>query len=191
VLGRRAVIVFLGLLLTGCAVSETRSIVDKEHLPATRYQKVALFIEGVDEPERTAAEQIVLSTFQSAGLNTESALAFFAKRGQLSDQAKASIIQKQFDAVLYLKVVQKGIAEELVPNARSDGQYIVYKLGIVNFGAEIPEGLIIKPDGSVYSNHPIRAADRRVFSIAGAGLVRRRGPCWRGANSTVAARPDR
>ena len=149
-LGRRAVIVFLGLLLAGCAVSETRSIVDKEHLPATKYQKVALFIEGVDEPERTAAEQIVLSTFQSAGLNTESALAFFAKRGQLSDQAKASIIQKQFDAVLYLKVVQKGIAEELVPNARSDGQYIVYKLGIVNFGAEIPEGLIIKPDGSVY-----------------------------------------
>jgi peptidoglycan hydrolase-like protein with peptidoglycan-binding domain len=40
-------------------------------------------------------------------------------------------------------------------------------------------------------NHPIRAAGRRAFSMAGAALVRRRGPCWRGANSTGAARPDR
>jgi type II restriction/modification system DNA methylase subunit YeeA len=54
---------------------------------------------------------------------------------------------------------------------------------------QIEMGAALLP--SLNRNHPIRAADRRVFSIAGAGLVRRRGPCWRGANSTVAARLDR
>ena len=146
---RIAIFVLAGFL-AGCAVSETRSIVSKGDLPSSKYRKIALFIEGMPEPERSAAEQIVISALQKAGINVASGTALFASRRQLTEEAKANIVQKEFDALLYFTVVQKGMAEELVPNTRSDGRFLIRNLGIVNYGEELPDGYIVKPDGSVY-----------------------------------------
>ena len=58
-----------GLLPSGCAASETRSIVGKDDLPASTYKKVAVLIENLDEAEPSAAEQIVVAAPQRAGID--------------------------------------------------------------------------------------------------------------------------
>jgi hypothetical protein len=143
-------ILLIAVCVSGCASSETRSIVSKDDIPATKYKKVALFIENLDEPERSAAERTVVSTLQNAGVNAVGGPDVFKGRGALSEQAKANIVQKQFDAVLYLTVEQRGVIEELIPNAFFDGQVIQYNLGIVTVGHNITDLHVIKPDGSVY-----------------------------------------
>jgi hypothetical protein len=140
---------FAGFDTRGVA-SETRSAVSTQDLRSGKYRNVAIFIEGVGEPERSAAEQSVISTLQAAGLNPASAVTLFAERGNLTEQAKANIVQKEFDSVLYWTIVQKGVVEELVPNARSDGRFLISNLGMVNFGEDLPAGYTVKPDGSVY-----------------------------------------
>jgi hypothetical protein len=136
--------------LLGCASSETRSVVSKDDIPVSKYKKVALFIENLDEADRSAAEKTVVSTLQNAGVNAVSGSDVFKGRGELSEKAKASIVQKQFDAVLYLTVEQRGIIEELIPNAFFDGQMIQYNLGILTVGHDMTDLHVIRSDGSVY-----------------------------------------
>jgi hypothetical protein len=142
---------FVSSLLAGCAASETRSLVNKDDIPASKYKKVAIFIENLDEAERPAAEKIVVAALQNAGVNAASGPDIFKGRGtKLSEKAKASIVQKEFDAIIYLTVVEKGLVEELIPNAFFDGQMVQYNLGIMTVGHDLTDMYIIKSDGSVY-----------------------------------------
>jgi hypothetical protein len=105
----------------------------------------------LNQPESQAAEQIVIATFQKAGVNAESGGDLFARRGILTEQAKARVIQKEFDAVIYLTVLEKGIFEEIVPNAWSDGQTITYNvLGLLAVSHNVTDMYVIRPDGTVY-----------------------------------------
>lgn len=149
-------IVAFALLLAGCAASETSSLVSKDDIPAGKYKKIAVFIENLNESEQTAAEKIVVSTFQNSGVNATSGSAVFTGRGKLSEKAKAAIVQNEFDAVLYLKMVEKGVTEEVVSGASHNGGMIVFQKAIIpgfnaSFATDIgTDGYILKPDGSVY-----------------------------------------
>ena len=147
-------LVILGLSLVGCASSETRSLVNKDDLPASKYKNVAIFIENLEEAERLGAEQIVLSALQNSGINAVSGQETLKRRGAaLTENAKAALIQKQFDAVMYVRVAQKGQIEELIPNAYFDGQMVqINVLGIATVGHNLTDLYIIKPDGSVYQS---------------------------------------
>jgi hypothetical protein len=154
-LGRFASHLPIALLLAACAQSETRSVVSADDLPASKYHNVAIFIENVDESQAATAAQMVISTFRNSGVNARSGSDAFEGRSKLTEVAKAKIIQSEFDAVLYLTVVQEGLTEELVPDAHSDGQVITFykNLGIMgaSFTTDIGvENFIVKPDGSVY-----------------------------------------
>lgn len=138
------------LLLAACAASETRSLVSSGDIPASKYKKVAVFIENLEDSERPAAEQIVVTTLRNAGVNAVSGPDVFKKRGKLSEQIKASIVQKEFDAVLYLTVIEKGPVDEMVPNAFFDGQMINYDFGIMAVGHNVTDMYTIGQDGRVY-----------------------------------------
>jgi hypothetical protein len=147
----RGFAVMVAVLLLGCATSETRSAVSASDVPASKYKKIAVFIENLDEVERPAAEQIVSSTLHEMGIDAVSGPAIFDGRSPgLSEAAKASIVQSNFDAVLYLKVAEKGLSEERVENASSDGQTIVYNFGILHLGHNWTDLYDVRPDGSVY-----------------------------------------
>ena len=144
---------FIGLLLAGCAASETRSLVSRDDIPASKYKKIAVFIENLDDAERPAAENIVVSTFQNAGVNAESGSAVFNGRSNLSEKAKAAVVQNEFDAVLYLTIVEKGVVEELIPNAFFDGQMVQFNiLGLATVGHSATNLYSIHPDGTVYQS---------------------------------------
>jgi hypothetical protein len=180
VLRRRLIIFFIGFFLTGCAESETRSVVSSSDLPGSKYRKIAVFVENSD-PARSRSsvelnvsngtislmiptpsgsatdaeiEQKIGSALAGAGVKASSGPALFD--GQtLSDQAKASFIQKRFDAVLYVAVLTNGMREERVAGASHNGQYIT-------MGGGGPEPIDdytlnsfeLKPDGSVWHNVP-------------------------------------
>jgi hypothetical protein len=149
-LGRFRIFGF-ALLLVGCTTAETRSVVSKEDIPDTKYNKVVVFIENLEDNERLPAENIVVSTLQAAGLNAISSTNFFNDAGKLSEQQKARLVQKEFDAVLYLKVLEKGVFEELVPELRNSDGALVYSVPGFTFATDIGTGLYdLKPDGSVY-----------------------------------------
>jgi hypothetical protein len=137
----------VGILLAGCAASETRSIVSKSDLPANRYKKIAVFIEDqnpksssnavnmavgpivipIHTPSGSAQtaeiEQKVVSALRSAGVDARNGPALF--NGQkLNERDKAGIVQKNFDAVLYVNILVNGMTEELVDNAWHDGSFI-------------------------------------------------------------------
>lgn len=142
-------------LLAGCASSETRSLVSAADLPASRYSRVAVFIENVDEPERAVAEQIVLSALNNAGVKAVSGHDFLRQQApKLTEQQKARLAQKEFEALLYVTVVERGQGEQRVENAWFDGNMIQFNLlGIATVGHNVTDGYIIKSDGSVY--HPM------------------------------------
>lgn len=167
-------------LLAACADSETRSIVSKSDLPATRYQRIAVFVEDsnpvgptpspglavsngaisffIPAPSGSATdaeiEQKIVSGLKSAGIVASSGPALFT--GQtLSDQAKASIIQKGFDAVLYVIVLTNGMREQPVSDASCDGQNVSFSNGD-SYSVAYAEGsgFSCKGDGSVWHNIP-------------------------------------
>jgi hypothetical protein len=147
----------LALLLVGCTTAETRSVVSKEDIPEAKYKKVVVFIENLEDNERVPAETIVVTTLQAAGLNATSSTNFFNDSGKLSEQQKARLVQKEFDAILYLKVVEKGVFEEIVPDVTHQGDMLVYSKQIIpgvfgaTFATDIGANLYdLRPDGSVY-----------------------------------------
>lgn len=179
-LGRVFSFVLCGLILVGCADSETRSIVSSSDLSGNKYRRIAVFVEGSDPararpsagvnaadgavtfslfiptPSGSASmaeiEQKIVSALDSAGVKASSGPALFSGQA-LSNQAKAAILQKRFDAVLYVAVLTNGMREEQVADASHDGQF-------VKFGAFQPEPIEnygsfdYKPDGTVWHDVP-------------------------------------
>lgn len=144
----------------GCVASETRSVSNPSDIPAGKYRKVALFIENLDESERALAEQIVISALQSVGIPAISSSNLFRNRGPINPNTQASIIRKEgFDAVLYVTVLEKGAAEERVPNAYYDGNMVNVSMGFVTVGHSLTDLYVVKSDGSVY--HPMLAMKTR------------------------------
>jgi len=93
----------------------------------------------------------VIAALQKAGGNAESGANIFARRGMLTEQAKAKVVQKEFDAVIYLTVLEKGIFAEIVPNAWSDGQTITYSmLGLLEVSHNVTDLYVVRSDGTVY-----------------------------------------
>lgn len=164
--------------LTACASSETRSIASKSDLQGVKYRKVAVFVENSDParprssprldvsggqialiipaPSGSATdaeiEQKIVAAFKDAGVTASIGSAMF-KGQKLSNQAKANIIQKNFDAVLYVDVLTNGMREELVRGAAHDGQNISID------GETRPLDIYdqkynLKPDGTVWHEVP-------------------------------------
>jgi hypothetical protein len=157
---RRSSLLFVAcFLLVGCAsaVSETRSIISAADLPATKYRSVVVFAENIDESERSAAEQFVVSALQGANISATSGKSLFEGR-QLDEREKTKMIQDKFDAVLYVNVAEKGLTEQRVENVTHNGQYIVYRRSVPGLtftaAADVTEDTskswILKDDGSVY-----------------------------------------
>jgi hypothetical protein len=170
----------IAALVAGCASSETRSAVSTSDLPATKYQRVAVFVEypnpvgptlspgvavangavalTISGPSGSATdaeiEQKIVAALKSVGIDSSTGLALF--QGQkLSDQAKASIIQKNFDAVLYVTVLTNGMRERPEPGAYFDGRNVVYSTGVVvPIGQAQGAGISVKADGSVWGQVP-------------------------------------
>ena len=171
-------VVLVCALLTACASSETRSIVSKADLPAAAYRRIAVFVENADParprsspsinvsngqisliipaPSGSATdaeiEQKIVSAFKSAGVVATSGPDLF-KGQKLSNQAKATLVQKSFDAVLYVNVLTNGMREEQVVGAWHDGQNISI------YGETRPLDIYdqkynLKADGTVWSEVP-------------------------------------
>ena len=172
--------IFVCALLTGCASSETRSIVSKNDIPANKYQKIALFVEESDSslrPSQTITsvqiaggaislviptgstsasaaeiEQNILSALGSAGVAASSGTSLF-KGKELSEKTKALIVQKDYQAVLYV-TIEHGSGEERV-DASHDGVDVTFGTGVVKSINDLGDRYRLKPDGSVYFVHPI------------------------------------
>jgi hypothetical protein len=146
----------IAALLVRCTAVETNSIASKEDISAAKYKKFIVYIENLDDNERPQAEQIVVSTLQSAGVTAISAPDFFKDRNKLNEQQKAGLVQNEFDAILYLDVVEKGVFEEIVPDVIHQGDALVYTKQLIpgfsaTFATDIGSNLYdLKPDGSVY-----------------------------------------
>lgn len=156
-------IAFLGFLLVGCASSETRSLLSADDIPSTRYKKIAVFVENVPDSERSAAEQVVASALQNAGVDATTASSFFARRARLDEKQKALIVQRQFDAVLYLSVLEQGETGEVIPGASHNGNAISFYRDIVPgfFGAAFTTDI----GKNLYSLNPDGSVSRRILAM--------------------------
>lgn len=150
----------VALLLCGCGSivpgsmhSETRSLV--ADLPAEKYQSIAVFVENFEEIDRMAAEQAIISSLESLGIRAVSGPTLFEGQHR-DDQSKAKLVQKDFDAVLYVSTSEKGITEKKMENLIYNGQDVIYVAGGIPWYPLKKRHFIIKPDGSVYK--PVIAA---------------------------------
>lgn len=163
-------------LLAGCATSETRSTFDAADVSPGGYRKIVVLLENaVDVPTETVLVQIwgpiavpvpapgqpykkaeieegVLSDLRSAGVDSASGEQLFAGKG-LEAKSKAQLIQKNFDAVLYVNVLANGQREQRVEGASHNGYYITID-GETRQIDEYDSKYELKPDGSVWSRIP-------------------------------------
>lgn len=95
----------------------------------------------------------MISAFQSAGMVAGSGKALFKGRN-VNDQSKARIVQREFDAVLYVAVLTTGMREKLVPYARHDGQFITIDGETKEIDHYVENAYSLKEDGSVYESVP-------------------------------------
>lgn len=152
----RAVIILtlLGLWLASCASSETRSLVSAADIPSQRYGRVVLFVEHADPQERANLERAILLAFQGTRTAVQNGGELFKGR-QVDEKAKARLVQRDFDAVFYVNVLQSGMAEELVPGARHDGQFISIYGETKPIDSYVEYFYKLKEDGSVYKDVPV------------------------------------
>lgn len=169
-LSRIALLFFAACSLGACASSETRSTVSPADVPASKYKKVAVFIENLPPEEKAGAEQVVASAFKEAGIDAAASADIFAGKN-LGEKAKASYVQKNFDAVFYLTVLKKGLVENPIPNAYYDGQTITYNMGILTVTHDAPNMHMVKPDGTVYEVDMALKAKTDVQDTKSAKLV--------------------
>lgn len=136
--------------LVGC-VSETRSLVSSQDIPASKYKKVILFVENLDGMERPAAEQILVTTLRDAGVEAVSSSEAFKSEKSLDATAQGALIRRQgFDAALYVTVLEKGVVEEQVEGAWFDLANNEMHIDPVGGITATLRGYVVKPDGSVY-----------------------------------------
>jgi hypothetical protein len=149
----RVMLLFAIAGLAACAANdpaETRSIVTAT--PSTKYRAIAVFIENSKANDRQAIEQSVIAALNHQGVDAKSSSEIFAAMGTANKQEKADRLQKLFDAVLYVNVMQAGPTEERMENLFYDGQFIVFHTKGFAW-ASYPSSMgdyIIKPDGSVF-----------------------------------------
>jgi hypothetical protein len=156
--------VLLLSLLGACSNVETRTLVTKSDLPNNGYRRVVIFVENIsaDAPRGTGLisyrpynkadiQEPVIEKLKSAGVVASQGEDSFSAKS-LSNQQKAQIIQKNFDAVLYINVLVNDKREELIENARHDGR-TVWVWGEARPVEDVPL-LILKPDGTVWNSHP-------------------------------------
>jgi hypothetical protein len=178
VLRRYFIAFFIGFVLTGCADSETRSIVSSSDLSGNKYRRIAVFVENSDPAKPRASpsfaanngalilfipaptgsstdteiEQKITSALDGAGVKASNGPALFSGQ-KLNNQAKAAILQKGFDAVLYVAVLTNGMREEQVAGASHNGQFVKF----ANWEPEPIEnyaGFDYRPDGTVWHSVP-------------------------------------
>lgn len=146
-----AIIVLLlggcGTIVPGSTHSETRSLV--ADLPAEHYRSIAVFVENFDEIDRLPAEQAIIGSLGSFGVRAVSGPALFEGR-HLDDQSKAKLVQKDFDAVLYVSTGGKVASEQKMENLVYNGQDVIYVAGGIPWYPLKTQHYIIKADGSVY-----------------------------------------
>ena len=96
----------------------------------------------------------MLSDLERNGIAAKAGSAIFGGR-TLSNQEKASILQKGFDAVLYVAVLSNGMREEQVAGASHDGRYIKFiGLSPEPIDQYTLSSFKLKPDGSVWQDVP-------------------------------------
>ena len=145
-----AVFPLIAMILAACS-SETRSLVSSADIPVAKYNQVALFIEHIDSSLRTDAEEAAVSAFRNAGIQVVDGNRFLSEQSVSTEKAKASVVQKQFDAVLYITILQSGKTEVQKQGAHFDGQAIRFQDNpLIAVCGEALQDYIIKPDGSVY-----------------------------------------
>jgi hypothetical protein len=170
-------IIFFGFLLSGCAESETRSIVSSD-LNGNKYRSIAVFVENSDPAKPTASpsfqanngtfvlfiptptgsstdaeiERKVVTAMGGVGVRASSGPALFNEQ-TLNNKAKANILQKNFDAVLYVTVLTNGMREEPIGGAYFDGQNVVFQTGVVTPLDQLT-GVSVKADGGVWGQVP-------------------------------------
>jgi hypothetical protein len=178
VLRRYFIAFFIGFVLTGCADSETRSIGSSSDLSVNKYRRIAVFVENSDPAKPRASpslqanngglvlfipaptgsstdaeiEQKIVSALDGAGAKASSGPVLFTGQS-LNNQAKATILQKGFDAVLYVAVLMNGMREERVAGASHNGQFVKF----ANWEPEPIENYAsfdYRPDGTVWNNVP-------------------------------------
>ena len=99
-------------------------------------------------------ERKIVSALGNAGIQASGGPTLFS--GQtLSGRAKAAILQKGFDAVLYVSIVTNGRLTTLIEGASHDGQYL-YRVGTdpEPINDTIVGMFDLKPDGSVWRDVP-------------------------------------
>ena len=142
--------------------SETRSLVDDSR--EGKYRTIAVFVENLQGSEQRQAEERVVAELRAAGITAERGEAVYQKRTKaLSEAEKATLIQKTFEAVLYVSVVEAGESEKPVDADHNSREINFYhhSSGLNGFlksdgrtTFEITDAIrrkyILKPDGTVY-----------------------------------------
>lgn len=144
---------FLPGIVFGCTSSETRSLVSYSDIPPNKYRKVAVFVEQGDRSDRAKIELAVVAAINGAGLGAKGESELFPQTN-LSQVAKGQILQRDFDVVLYVRVLLSGMTEQLVSGARHDGRYITIYGETKEIDLYVTNAFVLKPDGSVYQEVP-------------------------------------
>jgi hypothetical protein len=146
----RIFILLFGALLAGCVTAtDSQVAVSPNDIPVAKYKRVAVFVENMTGTERAPAEQTIVSTLQSSGVNAVSGNGLLNSRGNLSDSQKIRKLKEQsIDALLYVKVQMS--SQQLVGNARTDGQLVYLTNDDGTEDAVGPAGYILNADGSVH-----------------------------------------
>ena len=193
---RIALIICAASLLAACASSETRSIVSKSDLPTTGYRKIAVFVKDLNPAEpsiehvaipgspivlpilrnnqsasATEIEQKLISALGNAGIDARAGPSLF-KGQKVSEQEKARIVQKDFDATLYVDIVVNGKTEKRVEGAHHNGQYIWWGFGDPDpIDDSIQSTFDLRPDGSVWEGVQTFQTKSELWDMASAKKV--------------------
>jgi hypothetical protein len=156
----------LAALLLGCAaVTETRSVVSSGDIPEAKYNKIVIVVQNFGEDEHSKAEQALVHELRSAGIAGISTDDVLAKGKNFTDAQKTKLIQDNYEAVLYVRLIQSGTAERRLDDASHDGQMVTFHDHFAGFNGFleshsttrlgvnhiiVKQNYILKPDGAVY-----------------------------------------
>jgi hypothetical protein len=143
--------VLLSLLIAGCVSANTSSVVSSGDIPQSKYHKIIVFVENIDDSERLGAEQTVASALESKGVISQSSLvAFNYSRIRYSADEKAILLRKQnFDAILYVTMIQKALILEPVSDVSWDGEMFHGSAGGLNWASSLSASYIVTAEGRV------------------------------------------
>jgi len=157
---------FLPALLLGCAaVTETQSVISSDDIPESKYKKIFVVVQNFEEADRSKAEDSLLHELRDIGITGISSDDAFVDGRNFTDIQKMKYIQENYEAVLYVRLVQIGVAEKQGDNASHNGEMVTFyghfsgfngfleTHSVTSLGVEsiiIKQNYILKPDGTVY-----------------------------------------